>query len=225
MDAVIFVCIVSLIVVIIVLLLSGSKKIKKVDKPIASKFKDKENHSLKDALKYMKFVPFSAEDNNMQRYGGKTMGCNDKKQFSENILNLYNQRKDGNNQYEEHLKHEEKRTAKARDIIENLIFPTMEEVIYMNDYPVLPKAHFYTSLLCDFFCGYSETDYWPINSSFYSKFNSAFGYVSKDSLEIASYYLDKAMELAHEYGLTAVKQNRCDSMRLGEYHYCFYLLA
>ena len=66
MDAVIFVCIVSLIVVIIVLLLPGSKKIKKVDKPIASKYKAKENHSLRDTLKYMKFVPFSDEDNNLQ---------------------------------------------------------------------------------------------------------------------------------------------------------------
>ena len=66
MDAVIFVYIVSLIVVIIVLLLPGSKKIKKVDKPIASKFKDKEKHTLKDALKYMKFVPSSNEDNNLQ---------------------------------------------------------------------------------------------------------------------------------------------------------------
>lgn len=152
------------------------------------------------------------------------MGGNDKLQFSENILKLYNQKKEDNKQYEEHLKHEEKREAKARDIIENLIFPAMEEVIYMNDYPVLPKAHFYTGLLCHFFCGYSETDYWPINSSFYSKFNSAYGYVSKDILEITSYYLDKAMELAHEYGFTAIKQNKCDSMRIGEYHYCFYIL-
>lgn len=66
MDAIIFVWVVSLIVVIIVVLLPGPKEVRKDDKPIASKFKDKEKHTLKDALKYMKFVPYSDKDNNLQ---------------------------------------------------------------------------------------------------------------------------------------------------------------
>ena len=142
--------------------------------------------------------------------------------FGERVKNVFHQKKvmyQAEKDKAEKVKKKDieiKAEEQARGYIENLIFPSIEEVITKSQVPIHPQAIFivedaFVSSYCSFFCGILDSDGWCQDSRYPS--------VRKNSIKMDWNTIEAMEKIAHEYGLLF----KCEEIGVQKYSNSFWV--